>query len=144
MHRASFLLFSPTLASLKCSKTHRSHNESNSDPIEKLRPSPLKYERIDELLSSTHKSWMNGNLVHDTLNGPGMIERYEVYKSLEENEVLAIVTFGKKVNGHKGIVHGGMTSAMIDNTYGWLFTSMNTPPAFTANLNVNFRCVSIA
>jgi acyl-coenzyme A thioesterase PaaI-like protein len=38
-----------------------------------------------------------------------------------------------------GIVHGGILSTAIDNTFGWLFTALNYPPSFTANLTVNFK-----
>jgi len=36
-------------------------------------------------------------------------------------------------------VHGGITSLVFDNTFGWLFFSLNLPLAVTANLNVNYR-----
>lgn len=43
------------------------------------------------------------------------------------------------MNGHPGVVHGGLTSAMFDNTFGWLFFALGKPAAVTANLNVDFR-----
>ena len=77
--------------------------------------------------------------MHDTLNGQGLIEDYRVYRKDGHDEVACIVKFGDKLNGHPGIVHGGIISMAIDNTFGWLFTALEYPPSFTANLNINFR-----
>jgi acyl-coenzyme A thioesterase PaaI-like protein len=43
------------------------------------------------------------------------------------------------LNGHPGVVHGGLTSTLFDNTFGWLFFALGKPPAVTANLTVNFK-----
>jgi hypothetical protein len=33
----------------------------------------------------------------------------------------------------------GISALVIDNTYGMLFMGLGLPPAFTANLNLNYR-----
>jgi len=43
------------------------------------------------------------------------------------------------MNGHPNFVHGGITSLVFDNTFGWLFFGLDLPLAVTANLNVNYR-----
>ena len=81
--------------------------------------------------------------LHDTLQGNGMIEAYEVYKKKDSQEVICFVRFGNRLNGHPGVVHGGILSLAVDNSFGWLFISQKFGPAFTANLNINFRYSNI-
>ena len=102
---------------------------------------PLQYKRIDrELLNSPKfKAFHIGNALHDTLTGRHRVEKYEVYRKIGHDEVVAIVHFGDKINGHPTIVHGGITSLVFDNTFGWLFFGLDLPLAVTANLNVNYR-----
>ncbi len=102
-----------------------------------------------------------------------MIERYDVYRrvhyddgvggvgrrprgegSSSRRREVAVVNFrlGDKLNGHSGIVHGGILSLLFDEAMGWayeclrnegeLFDETSTTPvmtAVTANLNVDFR-----
>ena len=100
-----------------------------------------RYERMDEKLFATEKfsSFKENNAVHDTLKGEGKIEKYEIYKKIGSDEIVAIVRFGSKINGHPTVVHGGITATIFDNTFGWLFFSLNLPMAVTANLSVNYR-----
>jgi acyl-coenzyme A thioesterase PaaI-like protein len=102
---------------------------------------PQHYKRIDEeyMQLDRFKAFQNGNALHDTLNGLHRLEKYHIYKKLNSDEIVAVVRFGDMVNGHPTIVHGGITSLVFDNTYGWLFFSLDLPMAVTANLNVNYR-----
>lgn len=95
--------------------------------------------RCDEEVLKTSPEYFLGSVVHDTLRGEGLIEEYRVYRKDDDEEITCIVKFGDKLNGHPGIVHGGIISTSIDNTFGWLFTALDYPPSFTANLNINFR-----
>jgi acyl-coenzyme A thioesterase PaaI-like protein len=114
--------------------------EKLTGEIDTLRPDAATFERIDQkLLETDFKNFVKDNAFHDTLRGESLVSVYEVYKHRESNEVWAVLRFGKSLNGHPGIVHGGIISTAFDNTYGWLFFSMKTRPAFTANLNINFR-----
>ena len=103
------------------------------------RPSQDLYERIDEEMLAKNPQWIEGNAFHDTLRGNREILVYEVYHKKEQQEVACLIHIGDKLNGHPGIVHGGIISTAFDNSYGWLFFTLGIPPAFTANLNVNFR-----
>jgi acyl-coenzyme A thioesterase PaaI-like protein len=108
--------------------------------IEDLRPNNNEYDRIDTLLlTNEYKNFTKDHAVHDTLRGDGKVEVYEIYKKKDANEIKCIIKFGESLNGHKGIVHGGISSLVIDNTFGWLFMSCNLPSAFTANLNINYK-----
>ena len=50
-----------------------------------------------------------------------------------------MIKFGGSVNGYLGVVHGGITAAVFDNSFGWLLMACNLPVSFTANINVNYR-----
>ena len=54
------------------------------------------------------------------------------------------VKLGRALNGHEGIVHGGVTSLLFDEAMGWAYESllMDDDPnavAVTANLTIDFR-----
>ncbi|CAF1317641.1 unnamed protein product [Rotaria magnacalcarata] len=53
-------------------------------------------------------------------------------------EVRAAFHLGEGICGHKGIVHGGLTATMLDEVSGAAAFSC-VGPAFTANLNINYR-----
>ena len=97
------------------------------------------HTRCDEDILRTSPEYFLGSAVHDTLSGVGLIEDYRVYRKDDHDEVSCILKFGDKLNGHPGIVHGGIIATALDNTFGWLFTALKYPPSFTANLNINFR-----
>ena len=60
---------------------------------------------------------------------------------------------GNKVNGHKGIVHGGIISLIFDDAMGWGYEAllMSDPDLdadptkiVTANLNIDYRAPLMA
>jgi hypothetical protein len=109
--------------------------------LEAFRPQPDEgFVRVDTLLESTHYEYHRKNAVHDTLRGESLIEAYEVYHNETTGDIRCIVRFGNALNGHQGIVHGGITALVFDNTFGWLFFMLrDVPAAFTANLSLNYR-----
>lgn len=109
--------------------------------IASLRPPSDIWRRVDEdVMKSEHfKGFVTNNAVHDTLMGEGMIETHEIYHCKETNELYCIFHFGKALNGHPGVVHGGILAMAFDNCFGWTFFAAQKSAGFTANLNVNYR-----
>lgn len=97
------------------------------------------YVRIDGKLKMVHPDVLSNNAFHGSLNGESLIEEYEVYFNPTNKDIVCLVRFGKSLNGHSGVVHGGITALTFDNSFGWLFLANETAPAFTANLNINYR-----
>ena len=99
------------------------------------------YIRIDEEAFKDPKfaHFIKNNALHDTLMGDGMIELFQVYQHQQTKDIYSIVRFGHRVNGYPGLVHGGISSLVIDSLYGWTFMAHKLPSAYTANLNVNYR-----
>jgi hypothetical protein len=118
--------------------SNNSRNDSSPSTLAKYRPDS-RYQRIDSILETAHPEWKSNNAFHGTLQGENLIEKYEVYANVEDGDIICLVKFGRSLNGHTGIVHGGITAITFDNSFGWLFLANKTPPAFTANLSINYR-----
>ena len=105
-----------------------------------LAPGP-DYIRIDKTTLSDPKfqKFVTNNAFHDTLSGEGMIESFQVYLHKSSSDLYCILTFGHKLNGYPKIVHGGISSLVMDSIFGWAFMCHQLPPAFTANLTLNFK-----
>lgn len=93
-----------------------------SDGFESYRPDPTVWTRVDETVmeSPSFKPFIRNNVVHDTLVGQGMLEKYEIYQKVVHSnpdapvhEVMCLVHCGKSLNGHPGVVHGGIVVSQI-------------------------------
>lgn len=118
---------------------HSRKHQNESSYLVPYRPDQSSYTRIDSILDTAHPEWKSNNAFHGTLRGDNLIEQYEVYANSEKGDIICLIKYGRSLNGHTGIVHGGITALTFDNSFGWLFLANNTPPAFTANISVNYR-----
>lgn len=57
----------------------------------------------------------------------------------ETTVVMAQIQLGQRVNGHPGIVHGGILSLLFDDCFGFAFVALGITKAFTANLSIDYR-----
>jgi len=110
-------------------------------------------------------SLMESHAIFGPLWGEGLIERYHVYKRINTNNEhpqivlqspreLTVVDLkvGKKLNGHDGIIHGGIISLLFDEAMGWAYECLQQQDQIdssgmiivTANLTVNFRAPFLA
>jgi len=119
-------------------------------------------QELFEKVKTPDKNSAKGHAIFDTLAGNTLIESYEIYRpktttttppaeSENENEnddksqsrlvLVATVDFGNNLNGHGGIVHGGIQSLMFDDVFGWGCNEVidSSKVYVTANLSVNFR-----
>jgi uncharacterized protein (TIGR00369 family) len=75
-------------------------------------------------------------------NEIGLRSRFYIKDDLPINEegveVAADITFTKEYEGFKGVVHGGVITALIDEAMGWSSTVKTKLLYVTVNLNVNF------
>lgn len=132
-------------------QSHQLEQESNSffneelnrrfQDLEEHYTNALGYTRIDEsVFAQFTQAQLEKNAIHGPLTGYNLIAKYHVYQSEEhKSEVVCLLQIGDRLCGHPEIVHGGIISAIFDNNFGWLFIAMKEKPAFTANLNINFR-----
>ena len=99
------------------------------------------YDRVDEEMLDTprFKNFAKGHALHESLRGDKKVEKWEIYRKKGADEILAVIKFGEALNGHPGIVHGGIISLLFDDCFGWVFFCLNKPMSVTANLDINFR-----
>jgi len=90
-------------------------------------------------LESTHAIF--GQLLKKDL-----VEHYAIFKNVHVNSqtcegevVVAHIEIGTKLDGHSGIVHGGILGLLVDDVLGFGFEALEIPMAVTANLNIDFR-----
>lgn len=97
-----------------------------------------KTRKAGEILMK--KSSKGENLVHSTLKGPDKLESYEIYLKDDEQEMVAVAQLGKALCGWPGVIHGGASAALIDNTLGWHYLVLsNKKPGVTMYLNVQYK-----
>lgn len=112
------------------------------------------------------RSVADSHAIFGALCKPGYIERYKTYirvpvstaitgtcNGAASKEVcVADMRIGKNLNGHDGIVHGGIISLMIDGSLGWAFEAISLGKGseygnydsdfsmvVTANLTIDYR-----
>jgi acyl-coenzyme A thioesterase PaaI-like protein len=112
------------------------------------------YERINlptRAQSSSHAIF--GNLLQ-----PDLLESYHVYKRINQSTtssssggedtttelVLAVVQLGQKLNGHEGVVHGGILALLLDDVMGFAYEALGVNKAVTASLQVDYRTPVLA
>lgn len=113
---------------------------------------------------------LTSHAVHGTLFGKGMVERFDIYQRIlcsttsssndhlkqqqqrqqqqqQEREIIAVdIKIGNKLNGHEGIVHGGVISLLFDEAIGCACECLRLShdnllllPAMTAYLNIDYH-----
>ena len=110
-----------------------------------------------ERMKTPVRGAMKEHAIFGALTGDSMIEKYEIWKQKKprlqqqtndndigidigiDNVVIGYVKFGDNLNGHIGIVHGGIISLLFDDICGFAFDALGIKHAVTANLNVNYR-----
>jgi len=98
----------------------------------------------------------DSHAIFGTLLKEHCIERYQCYGVVGKESVadsthpvvVAIVQLGTKLDGHLGMVHGGILALLVDDVLGFSYEALEhderyqdirVPMAVTANLNVNYR-----
>jgi len=98
-------------------------------------------------------SALDSHAIFGPLLGANLIERFNVYKRVntlqskeqpERNEIAVVdIKLGTRLNGHGGVVHGGIISLLFDTALGFAYhiclSGDNKNIAVTANLKIDFR-----
>ena len=127
---------SRTLGLERSSEPHVAYSAAtvDRDQVEFMQDDPSSY--YYEQMKQPDRSFGEFHAIFGTLKGQGLIERYSVYRRVtidkqgepaphQEHTIgaelaVADIRVGKDLNGHKGIVHGGIISLLIDDTFGWV------------------------
>jgi len=97
-------------------------------------------------------SFKKNHAIYENVLHKDGVSKYDVYRSPMELDgdgnkkekdyeiVVADLAFGTKANGHKGVIHGGITSLLFDDAFGFAyFLASKGLMGYTANLNINYR-----
>ena len=117
--------------------TNNNNNFADINQIKDKLAVTSEYDLIDDLHGDQVK--YPDHALHDTLNGSGLVESYVVYRKRNEEEIMCVIKLGGQLNGYPGIVHGGITALLFDNSFGAAFIVLNKPHGVTANLTVNYK-----
>lgn len=117
----------------------------SSQPTQCQSSHTMQVDEFDhyELMNHPTRTLSESHVIFGTLLNPNLLERYHVYQRVHahhSNEiVVADVKLGERLNGHEGVVHGGILALLIDDTMGYAFEAMDVPHAVTANLHIDYR-----
>ena len=144
-NRKTFFLTTAMAETLTNNNNNISNNKNNNDinfadiDINKIKAKVLssQYDLIDDLHGDQVK--YPDHALHDTLNGSGLVESYVVYRKKNQEEIMCVIKLGGQLNGYPGVVHGGITALLFDNSFGAAFFVLNKPHGVTANLTVNYK-----
>ncbi len=106
---------------------------SAEDFEDKLAADLTRHVRLPKPTDSSH-------LIRGALNDSKAIKRYTFYKNPDtKDELVCVVELGDGVCGHRGLCHGGMLAAILDDVTGAMCFHRGEYGCFTANLDVNYR-----
>lgn len=93
-----------------------------------------------EIMTVPDRGMVSTHIIYGTLlEQNNLIERYDVYRSSSsDNAVRGVVKLGGNLDGHPGVVHGGILALLVDDVLGFGFYAMGISMAMTANLNMNY------
>lgn len=95
-----------------------------------------------ELVPIPDRAKESSHVIFGLLLGKDLVEQYDVYKVVghgSDELILARVALGKNLDGHTGVIHGGILALLLDDLMGFAFHVMGIPTAFTANLTIDYR-----
>ena len=99
------------------------------------------YDLIDDSDVARSEITLESHILHDTLNGDGLIETYTMYRKRSDDEIRCVVKLGGQLNGYPGIVHGGVTALLFDNSFAWAIIALRNSPGVTESLNISYKYV---
>ena len=82
----------------------------------------------------------------DSLIASGQVREYRGFYDKSVREFYSVVSLGKRTSGYPSTTHGGLSAAIIDDSFGGLGGSLwkegalgFRPPAFTARLEIDYK-----
>lgn len=80
------------------------------------------WERIDTLRTERLgvKAVRGHAIIHSLGIEANAIPLYRMYVKKDRSELMCVVAFSEGSTGHQGIVHGGVTAMLFDDTMGWM------------------------
>ena len=120
------------------------HHQNGESPTPTTTISKSHLYRLDPLLyqrmNLPDRASADSHVIYGALLSDNLVERYDAYRHLNDRtRVTAVVQLGRGVDGHPGVVHGGVLALLMDDVLGFGYEALgDVPMAVTANLNINY------
>ena len=94
-------------------------------------------------LEMPHDLFLNNSthvLCSNLINSDCILD-YRIYKRVRSTPyvIMSRVDFGKRTTGHPGVIHGGLTSMILDDLFGYAyFVVSSLKVGYTGSLNVKY------
>eukprot|EP00878_Enallax_costatus_P004142 GHUV01004371.1.p1 GENE.GHUV01004371.1~~GHUV01004371.1.p1 ORF type:complete len:298 (+),score=91.03 GHUV01004371.1:262-1155(+) len=82
----------------------------------------------------------------ETMRKSDQVREFRCFYNTKERKFYSVVMLGKDVCGYPSTVHGGLTAALVDESFGGLYTSLLTTgnlgatlPGLTARLEMDYK-----
>ena len=153
---ATGALFASTTNVTRCDEASNDNSDENAykqqlvNLQESSSSSSAAYTEMK--LPSRVTDYKGSHAIFGNLLGEDQIESYRVFRkndiartqnpslqSNDDNVIVALVQFGSSVDGHPGVVHGGIISLIFDDALGFGYEAIGVSKAVTANLSIDFR-----
>lgn len=100
-------------------------------------PRPPKQQEQERCLCGGEEQEPYFHLLHDVLMHPGAVDVLQYLVSENRRHLVVVCAVGRRLCGHKGVVHGGFTATLLDNTMGMLGHAV-FPRTATKTLSVRY------
>ena len=120
-------------------------SSSSTPSSSKVPPDQEIHDGSFEPMKIPSRGELSSHAIFGTLHGETMIERYDIWKRKKgvadetNNVVIGHVQFGKNLDGHPTVVHGGILSLIFDDICGFAYEALGVSHAVTANLHIDYR-----
>ncbi|KNB45520.1 thioesterase superfamily protein [Blastocystis sp. subtype 4] len=78
------------------------------------------------------------NFIYDGLNRDGLLRCYRTFYNDDKSDICSIITFGERMCGHRGILHGGASASVLDQFFGLMMCLLDIQ-GFTGQLQLSYR-----
>jgi acyl-coenzyme A thioesterase PaaI-like protein len=82
----------------------------------------------------------------ETMRKSDQVKEFRCFYNTQQRKFYSVVMLGKDVCGYPSTVHGGLTAALVDESFGGLYTSLLTTgnlgatlPGLTARLELDYK-----
>lgn len=117
---------------------------------QQARPMQVDDSYYYQQMNHPTRAQSESHVIFGHLLQPNLLEKYHVYKRINKDNdsllekpsqeiVVADIKLGERLNGHEGVVHGGVLALLLDDVMGYSFEAMGVNYAVTANLHIDYR-----
>lgn len=140
-------LFGSALAFQQPAEAHSEKKAGNSDWPSEISSMSGNLEVLNkEILLQQDHPFLEDDHMFAAFVSNGIVNDMSGYYNTEEKKFYSVISLGREVAGFPKVVHGGLTAAIFDETFGGLLFSLKQDrvlkfwgPAYTVHLEVDYK-----